>query len=370
MRAMAEHDYFTLMRAALWGELVEFKGLPDWNGIMKVASHHATEALVADVASRIKDEGSRPSDEMLRPMKTVMKACLVNQLELKQVLMKAVEALRVKGIEPVLLKGFSLARLFPNPLLRQFGDIDLFVGQQQFHEACTVLRGLSGGYNWGDDKAIGRHYNIEFGRLPLEVHRVSVDVTDPKESVVYAAIEQDGLFENRQRVSFDGLDLTVPSKEFMVFFTFLHAWEHFLTTGVGWRQISDVAMTMHVYHGQLDLHKLHAWITSMRLMEPWQTFGWLMVEKLGLPVGEMPFYTDSCRRRALKLYDRIMAEGNFRRRNRFKMRRPKGHLLRKMHSFIGIFVDFFLQVFIFPKQAFRGTCILLKTSFRNFFKKK
>ena len=42
-------------------------------------------------------------------------------------MLQAVAMLRKQGIEPVLLKGFSLAALYPNPALRQFGDIDLFV---------------------------------------------------------------------------------------------------------------------------------------------------------------------------------------------------------------------------------------------------
>lgn len=364
-----EQHYFALMRAALWGGPVQLEGWPDWEGIMHIAGHHSTEVLVADVASRMKED-CRPSDELLRQMKQLMMGNLVNQMELKQILIKSVKALREKGIDPVLLKGFSLAQLYPNPSLRQFGDIDLYVGQQQFHEACTVLRGLSGGYNWGEDIDVGRHYNIEFGRHPMEVHRVSSDVIDPKDQAIYATIEQDGLIAHPQSINFEGFDLSIPSKEFMVFFTFFHAWEHFLTTGVGWRQISDVAMVLNVYYGQLELPELRSWIESMRLMEPWQTFGWLMVERLGLPAEKLPFYDASCRSKAPKLYKRIMLEGNFRRQNRFKNRKPKGRLMKKIHSFIVIFVEFFQLVFLFPKQAWHETKTLLKTSFWKNFQKK
>lgn len=373
----AEQQYFALMRVALWQQPVEFDGIPEWKGIMSIARHHTTEVLVADVASRLTGNNA-PSDALLREMKASMRANLINQLELKQILTTAIATLRDNGIEPVLLKGFGLAVLYPNPNLRQFGDIDLFVGLQQFHEACKVLRTLPGGYNWGDEVDSGRHYNIEFGQHPMEVHRVSADVANPKETIIYAAIEQDGLVDNKQIVNFEGFRVTVPSNEFTVFFTFFHAWEHFMTTGVGWRQISDVAMALHTYLGlsvsseksSFDLDKLHTWLATMHLMEPWQTFGWLMVNRLGLPKTEMPFYDPSCSRKAQKLYNRVMAEGNFRRPNHFKYHKPKSRIAKKTHSFIGIFVDFFQLATVFPAQAFHEMQTRLKSSFSKNFQKK
>ena len=112
-------------------------------------------------------------------------------------------------------------------------------------------------------------------------------------------------------------------------------------------------MALHVYRGQLDLDKLRQWLTSMHLMKPWQAFGYLMVEQLGLPEAEMPFYDASCLRTAQRLYCNVMEVGNFGRNSRFKQRRPKRKWLRKLHSFLGIFADFFYRVRVFPSVAFK-----------------
>ena len=348
----SETHYFALLRSALWDTPVAIDGPVDWNAVMRIAKHHGNEALLCGVASQMTAD-NRPADDMLGKMQVVMRNNLMSQLRLKQILASAVTLLRQHDIEPVLLKGFGLAMLYPNPNLRQFGDIDIFVGLDDFHEACVMLRTLPGGYNWGEEVDVGRHYNIEFGNYPMEIHRVSADVNDPKDAKVYADIEHEGLYKDKQRVDFEGLEISIPSKEFMVFFTFYHAWHHFLTSGVGWRQISDVAMTLHVYHGQLDLDKLRQWLDAMQLMKPWQAFGYLMVEQLGLPEAEMPFYDASCRRTAQRLYRNVMEVGNFSRNSKFKQRRPKNGLLRKIHSFIGIFVDFFYRVRIFPAVALK-----------------
>ena len=348
----SETQYFALLRSALWDTPVAIEGPIEWEAVMRLAKHHANTALLCGVASRMTGD-NRPAADLLVKMQAAMRSNLLSQMRLKQILASAVLLLREHDIEPVLLKGFGLAMLYPNPSLRQFGDIDLFVGLDHFHEACRLLRTLPGGYNWGEEVDKGHQYNIEFGQYPMEIHRVSTDMDDPKMAKIYTAIERDGLHDHTQRVDYEGLEITLPSKEFVVFYTFYHAWHHFLISGVGWRQISDVALALHAYHGQLDLDKLKQWLGSMRLMKPWQAFGYLMVEQLGLPEVEMPFFDAQCWRTAQRLYRKVMEVGNFKRHSRFKQRRPTSRLMRWMHSFFGIFVDFFYRVRVFPSVAFR-----------------
>lgn len=364
-----EQHYFALLRAALWGTSVSIDDEIDWDSVMKIAEFHGNNVLVADVASRMTD-GSRPSPSMTAKMQLLMRGNLLHLMQLRQILVSSVKLLREHGIEPVVLKGFGLALLYPNPTLRQIGDTDLFIGIAQFHEACTLLRTLPGSYNWGDEVDVGRHYNIEFGNIPLEVHRVSADIEDAKLYPHYVAIEQEGLIDHPQRVDYEGFEISIPSKEFVVFFTFYHAWHHYLETGVGWRQLSDVTMALHSYHGQLDLDKLREWLNTMRVMTPWQTFGYLLVECLGLPESEMPFYDVSCRKRAHKLYRQIMREGNFKRANSFKRKKPKHHFWHKIHAFISIFVDLFHHVNVFPAQAFHEMNKTILNSIGKNLKKK
>ena len=363
-----EQQYFALLRAALWDTSVSVDGVIDWETVMQMARFHSNNVLIADVASRMTDD-NMPSPLMLAQMQSVMRNNMFHLLQLRQILGSAVKILREHGIEPVVLKGFGLASLYPNPALRQIGDTDLFVGIDNFHEACTLLRTLPGSYNWGEEIDVGKHYNIEFGNIPLEIHRVSADVEDAKLYPLYAAMEQEGLIDHPQRIEYEGLELSIPSKEFVVFFTFYHAWNHYLETGVGWRQLSDVTMALHSYHGQLDLEKLRNWINTMRVMKPWQTFGYLLVKHLGLPEAEMPFYDALCRKRAQKLYCQIMKEGNFKRSRSFKHKKTQRRFWHKTYAFISVFKDFFHHVSVFPAQAFHEMNNKIRMSFRKNFKK-
>jgi hypothetical protein len=56
-------------------------------------------------------------------------------------------ALRARGLEPLLGKGWAIARHYPEPGLRPFGDIDLYVRREQYDDFCTaLLEGVAGGW--------------------------------------------------------------------------------------------------------------------------------------------------------------------------------------------------------------------------------
>jgi hypothetical protein len=65
-------------------------------------------------------------------------SALIHEREIAYVL----SLLRAQGIEPVLVKGWAIARLYPNAGLRPYGDIDLCIRPDQFGKACRVLKCL------------------------------------------------------------------------------------------------------------------------------------------------------------------------------------------------------------------------------------
>jgi hypothetical protein len=65
-------------------------------------------------------------------------AALVHEQEIKHVL----SLLRAVDIEPVLVKGWAIARLYPDRALRPYGDIDLCVRPDQFEKAAAALKSL------------------------------------------------------------------------------------------------------------------------------------------------------------------------------------------------------------------------------------
>ena len=56
----------------------------------------------------------------------------------------AFELLRTAGVEPLLVKGWAAARLYPHPGLRPYGDVDLLVRPEQRDRAAAALSGPDG----------------------------------------------------------------------------------------------------------------------------------------------------------------------------------------------------------------------------------
>jgi hypothetical protein len=63
------------------------------------------------------------------------------------------ELLRAAGVEPLLVKGWAVARLYPEEGLRPGGDIDLCIRPEQYRAARDVLK-----------SAEGRRYNVDLHR--------------------------------------------------------------------------------------------------------------------------------------------------------------------------------------------------------------
>lgn len=66
-------------------------------------------------------------------------AALLHEREIVEV----ISALRAAGIEPVLVKGWAIARRYPDRALRPYGDIDLCVAPAQFPKAKHVLGSIA-----------------------------------------------------------------------------------------------------------------------------------------------------------------------------------------------------------------------------------
>jgi hypothetical protein len=60
------------------------------------------------------------------------------------------EHLRQAGVEPLLCKGWSAARLYAEPGLRPYDDFDLFVSPGHLRPARQILTALAGRFGWVD----------------------------------------------------------------------------------------------------------------------------------------------------------------------------------------------------------------------------
>lgn len=88
---------------------------------------------------RVRSSGLRaisPASELQQAYRLLVIEDALHERKIKKVL----TLLRSEGIEPLLAKGWAVARLYPEQALRPYGDIDLCVPPHKFEVAREVLK--------------------------------------------------------------------------------------------------------------------------------------------------------------------------------------------------------------------------------------
>ena len=151
-----EAVFLEILKAGMWGERPQVsEGFDEWESVVRLAKSQSVLGVVAQVMLSDEDVSSHlPQDMKARLKKFLMNNLLTHNL-LNNTLIKVVSTLREGGVESVLLKGQGLARNYPQPELRQCGDIDLYVGLENAEKAHDLLSPIA---EKVDAKATIDHY--------------------------------------------------------------------------------------------------------------------------------------------------------------------------------------------------------------------
>lgn len=327
-----QNKYLSLLRSALWGVEMQVQLCPkDILDLVRLADFQGTGPLIYDQLLKMQDL------EMPVAVRMQLKQRSVSSMMLQQsmfvALSKAWTALENADIHPVLLKGFGLAQYYPQPHLRQWGDIDLYVGQKQYHAACGVLQTV---FPDADHPPVEdeerKHYNFILPNTVLELHRVSMTFAHPRDRRYYEKLEENCLTKDVPSFEYNGLSITTPEETFNLFFTFLHAWHHFIETGMNMKQLCDIAVLLHGYKDVIDHDRLNEMLNKLYLLEVWQLIMSIMVRHLGVPQDECPFYTEQSWERSELLFEHILSEGASFKRNEIQTE-GMSYLRRKCLTF-------------------------------------
>lgn len=137
------------------------------------------------------------------------------------------------GLRSCVLKGQGVAMLYPNPLRRQCGDIDLWVEGNR-DDIYKTLKA-----RWKVGETVIHHAEVEiFKDTPTEIHFVPSFTYSP---FLYSRYKR--FFKRCADKQFDNYDKTVgftyPTPEFNAVYSLMHIFHHVLHEGIGLRQLLD-----------------------------------------------------------------------------------------------------------------------------------
>jgi len=213
------------------------------------------------------------------------------------------------GRKTAVLKGPANAMLYPDPLSRQCGDIDLWVeGGRKSVLALLKEKNLI-----ENENSLLRLYAV-----PHQVDMV------PGPEGIHVEVHMDpssgnlNPFTNRRmmrylvgevsRAAMASGGFCVPSMKFALVMQLSHIQRHFLLEGIGLRQIVDYYVLLR-NSTEADRAEVAARLRAFGLSHMAGALMWVLGEKLGLERGRMLCKPDAYRGRWL--LSRVFAGGNF-----------------------------------------------------------
>lgn len=322
----AQEEYLGLLRSALWGTPATIP--QDIDGVRLIAKMQRTRPMII---SALYSAGWKSDSR--QPLELVRKTAATH-VQINRCIAKVVTALREGGVEPVLLKGQGVARNYPQPLLRECGDIDLYVGQEQFEKTCAIINGLATEKEIAEAETLLLHYAIFLGKMLIEIHPISARCFNKKANAIYQALADKGLSNNLVPINIEGVIVNTPSDSFNAFYLFFHMQRHFLLGGIGLRQMCDWILFLHTHCGKIDSAFFESTLDALKLRTVWNMFASIAVDYLGLPVEEMPLYQSGLKDNAGIVLAYIFREGNFGQGHSYMLdeNRPAGYLASKAYS--------------------------------------
>ena len=138
-----------------------------------------------------------------------------------------IKALEEKGLHPTVMKGPAVAAFYPDPRLRESGDLDIFLRPGEFKAAVDALSLID--YHKDPDGNI----LYSWDGVPIDQHPRYFDLHSKK-----------------------FLELETASPEALLLMLSLHIRKHCMGAGVGLRQICDMAMAYRALLKQSDIQRL------------------------------------------------------------------------------------------------------------------
>lgn len=160
--------------------------------------------------------------------------------------------LRTVGLHPIVVKGQLCSRLYPLKDHRISADDDLYIPDAEFMTCHEQL--LANGLTTdtpADELSTADEVSYTKGgsSLYIELHRHLFDSSED------AHDELNHFFASLKPVETDSF-LTMPPHEHLLYLL-LHAYKHFVRSGIGLRQFCDIGLWAREYHTEIDWQRLH-----------------------------------------------------------------------------------------------------------------
>ena len=334
---IAQQQYLELLRAGLWGKSADtslFQGEVDWKDILRIADQQTTNILVADGIATLPAYLCPKKSQIFKLAIKRTENTLMHKL-LNNTINQITTALGAEGIPSVLLKGQGVAQNYRIPESRMCGDIDLYVGNENFPKAYSILEKIEG-IKMPATSECDFHILAELGDTVIELHRKTCLLFGRNTNASWEKWTHESIFEQENGLPTwqnNGQEIKLPSPTYNALYILHHAARHMMSEGIGFRHICDWTMFLYRHHQEIDQTQLEQKLKEYRMDIPWKEFSILAHKLLGLPTEYIPLYPAEDSSKTETLARHIFESGNFGRHSTKQRSHDQSYIKRKWRNF-------------------------------------
>ena len=222
----------------------------DWPAIFTLANQQKLLPILFETAR--KTPAAAENAALFAVIKQQVIGQVLNQTVRSTEFADLYHKLRAAGLHPIVVKGQLCSRLYPQTDHRISADDDLYIPDAEFMACHEQL--LANGLTTdtpADELSTADEvsYTKKDSPLYIELHRHLFDSSED------AHDELNHFFTDIQPVEMDSL-LAMPPHEHLLYLI-LHAYKHFVRSGIGLRQFCDIGLWTREYHAEIDWQRLH-----------------------------------------------------------------------------------------------------------------
>ena len=169
---------------------------------------------------------------------------------------------------------------------RQCGDIDVYIGKEEQPIANNIL--LRHGAE-AEGETSDKHASYSFHGVHIENHRIILRINNPAGNRYFQRLIQEWYPQHAETREIHEYPVSLPPVTFNALYIFMHAFVHFLNSGIGLRQVCDWTRLLATRHEDIDKLLLEKYFRKVGLLRAAKAFGYIAVHYLGLPEDNLPF---------------------------------------------------------------------------------
>ena len=244
-----ETQFLHIARAAISGSDLPIEKV-DWPAVFALAGQQKLLPILFEAVRKMPAAGENAA--LFAVTKQQVIGQVLNQTVRSAEFADLYRKLRSAGLHPIVVKGQLCSRLYPLKDHRISADDDLYISDAEFMACHEQL--LANGLTTDtpvDELATADEVSYTKNGSPLyiELHRHLFDSAED------AHDELNHFFTDINPVEMDGF-LAMPPHEHLLYLI-LHAYKHFVRSGIGLRQFCDIGLWARAYHVEIDWQRLH-----------------------------------------------------------------------------------------------------------------